>query len=883
LVNGKKSVYLPIIKKDTGSTLTVVADVHKAMPLFRDAVPRDVKVSFEFDESPTVVAAVKSVATEGAIGAGLTGLMILLFLRDLRSVIVVVCNIPLALLGSLVGLWLTGNTINIMSLGGMALAIGILVDEATVTIENVHVQMGHTSNLATAVLDASNATAVPRLLALMCILSVFIPAFIMSDPLRALFMPLTLGVGFAMISLYLLSSTFVPILCVYLLKHSGGHAEEKGGLFDRILTVYGKVIGSFVRLRWWVVSAYLVGCALVLGLVGLQLGTELFPQIDSGEFVLRFRPPAGSNYELTRQMAIKCLEEIETEAGAENIEITMGYVGQVAPNFGINNMTLFMRGPDDGQLRVAFREGAKIKLDEFRERMRKVLPERVIPWLAQRLEKGGLSKAEAERQAKLSTFGFEPGDIVTSVMSFGSSTPIAVRIVGTDLGEVRKHSEKIAAEMKRIPYLRDVHFEQTLDYPTVEVDIDREKAGLSGVSVEDVGKALVMATSSTRFRSLNYWVETKTGFDYLVQIQVPPQKMTNPQDVERLPLETVNPLVNLMVRDVVKDGKVRTSYRPGEYDRDMSQRYLTLTANVEGEDMGRASRQVAEALASAGEPPRGVRVETMGQLPSMVEMFESLGIGLAVAVFVILVLLTAYFQSPRLALIAVGAVPGVLAGIVVILYTTHTSLNIESFMGSIMCLGVSVSNSVMLVTFMNEHWKAGASPTEAAIVGASERLRPILMTACAMTIGMVPMALALEKGSQMQAPLGRAVIGGLVMSTFATLLVVPSIFAVVIGLFWSVARSPSIYPGDPDSAHHDPRVSARAVEAGPKAVGRVEQPVPSPQLSEHVPDSVVEVRRVLRPTPHPQPEEHIHTPDSGPAPAAASDETPQLPPTHGDS
>ncbi len=874
LVNGKKSVYLPIIKKDTGSTLTVVKDVHKSMHLFRDAVPKDVKISFEFDESPTVVAAVESVATEGAIGAGLTGLMILLFLRDLRSVIVVVCNIPLALLGSLFGLWITGNTINIMSLGGMALAIGILVDEATVTIENVHVQMGHTKNLATAVLHASNATAVPRLLALLCILSVFIPAFIMEDPLRSLFMPLTLGVGFAMISSYLLSSTFVPILCVYLLKHVE-HGEKKRGLFDILLGGYGKVVSGFVRLRWVTVPAYLAACVLVLGILGMLVGTELFPQIDSGEFVLRFRPPPGSNFELTRQMAIKCLEEIEHEAGAENIEITMGFVGQVAPNFGINNMALFMRGPDDGQLRVAFREGAKIKLDEFRERMRKVLPERVVPWMAKRLEQGGLTQEEARQQAQKSIFGFEPGDIVTSVMSFGSSTPIAVRIVGTDLGDVRRHAQKIAGEMRNIPFLRDVHYEQQLDYPSVEVEIDREKAGLSGVTPEDVGKALVMATSSTRFRSLNYWVEARTGFDYLVQIQMPPTAMTTPQDIERLPLAPVNPLVNLTIRDVAK---VSTSVRPGELDRDMSQRYLTLTANVEGEFMGVASRQVEQAIDAAGTPPRGVRVETMGQLPSMVAMFEALGIGLAAAVFVILVLLTAYFQSPRLALISVGAVPGVLAGIAVILYTTGTSLNIESFMGSIMCLGVSVSNSVMLVTFMNEHWKTGASSTEAAIVGASERLRPILMTACAMTVGMVPMALALERGSQMQAPLGRAVIGGLVMSTFATLLVVPSIFALVIGR--SVSRSPSIYPADPDSSHFDPLTFSPTGELISKVVSEVVAEAGSED--EDLTSDVIEARRLLRPGQNAQNSEHIRTPDGGPESAAAQDGTSQLPPSHGD-
>jgi multidrug efflux pump subunit AcrB len=827
LVNGKKAAYLPIIKKDTGSTLTVVADVHKSMPLFRDATNslyKDVKVTFQFDESPTVLHAVESVATEGAIGACLTGLMILLFLRDWRSVLVVVANIPLALLGALFGLWVTGNTINIMSLGGMALAIGILVDTSTVTIESVHVQMQRTGNIASAVLHGSLITAVPILLALLCILSVFVPAFIMGDPLRSLFMPLTLAVGFAMIASYVLSSTFVPVMCVALLKHVGHH-DEDAGFFGRLRKGYRKVVEWFVHLRWFLVPAYLVACGLLIGGLGLQIGTELFPQVDSGQFVLRFRPPPGSNFELTRQMALKCLEEIEQAAGPENMQITMGFVGQVAPNFGIDNMVLFMRGPDDGWLRVAFRDGAKIKLDEFRERLRnEILPERVVPWLEERLEQDGWSKPEAQRLAKTASFGFQPGDIVTNVMSFGSLTPIAVRVVGTDLTQVRDHAEKIAANMKRISYLRDVGFEQQLDYPSVEVVIDRERAGLSGVTVEDMRQAMVMATSSTRFTNLNYWVDVKTGFDYLVQLQIPPLRADKPEDLENLPLESVNPLVNLMVRDVAT---VQKGVRPGEIDRDMSQRYVTLIANVEGEDMGRASSQVQKAVDAAGKPPRGVRVELMGQLPPMNAMFKALGVGLAVAVFVIFVLLTAYFQSSRLALITIGAVPGVIAGIATILYLTHTSINIESFMGSIMCLGVSVSNSVMLVAFMDEHWKGGARSVEAAIQGAGERLRPILMTACAMTVGMMPMALALEKGSEMQAPLGLAVIGGLVMSTFATLLVVPSIFAVVIGR--RSYGSPSVYPDDRESKFYDPHVFADEDRKAPPEA----EPQPHGEASAH--------------------------------------------------
>ena len=364
----------------------------------------------------------RACATEGAIGAGLTGLMILLFLRDWRSVLVVVCNIPLALTGSLFGLWVTGNTINIMSLGGMALAIGILVDEATVTIENTHVQMEETSNIATAVLNASNATAVPRLLALLCILSVFIPAFIMEDPLRSLFMPLTMAVGFAMISSYLLSSTFVPIMSVYLLKHKKKEqdGEKQPGLFDRIMGGYHGAVDWFVRLRWLVVMTYLGACVLILGVLGLEVGTELFPSIDAGEFVLRFRPPPGSSYELTREMGLKCLQTIEDEAGTKNVQITMGFVGQVAPNFGIDNMVLFMRGPDDGWLRVALNQDSGIKLDEFRERLRKVLSERVVAWMAERLEKGGgqggLPRKEARKQAELCSFRIrgrrhrQPGD-----------------------------------------------------------------------------------------------------------------------------------------------------------------------------------------------------------------------------------------------------------------------------------------------------------------------------------------------------------------------------------------------------------------------------------------------------------------------------------------
>jgi multidrug efflux pump subunit AcrB len=835
LVDGRKSIYVPIIKKSTASTLQVVSDIKKAMPVFKGVLPEDVDLDFALDESPTVVTAVNNVATEGLIGAALTGLMILVFLRDWRSVIVVVFNIPMALLGSLCGLWLTGNTINIMTLGGLALAIGILVDEATVEIENIHVQMGRTPSLSRAVLHGNHITAVPRLLALLCILSVFIPAFLMAEPVRSLFVPLALAVGFAMISSYLLSSTVVPVLSVWLLKHHGAPLPENHethessrafktifrlfrGLsffsFARVQTAFGAAVGWLVGWRWVVVPAYAVICAALLWVLGNRLGTELFPQVDSGQFVIRFRAPPGSDFEITRQVWAKALQVIQEEAGAENVDVSMGFAGQVSPLFSINNLILFMRAPDDGQMRVALREGSGIRLQPFRVRLREALPRKVKPWLADLLQKQGLTQERAQAQAEQVTFGFEPGDMVSEVMTFGSPTPIEVVVASPNLADTRAHAGRIMAEMRKIPALRDVSFQQELDYPTMPVEIDRERAGLSGVTAGQVANAVVVSSSSSRYVARNFWVDAKNGNSYQVQVEVPTPQMNSPAQLETVSLAEVSPELNLMIRDMARVGQ---GTMPGEIDRTSSQRYVSITANIEGGDLGRAARRIERAIAAAGQPPRGVRVETRGQVAPMNEMFRALAIGLALAVVVILVLLTAYFESPRLALASVSSVPGVLCGVVITLLLTGTTLNIESFMGSIMCIGVSVSNSVMLVTFIAMEWRERKVVAEAARAGAQDRLRPILMTACAMTVGMVPMALAVEHGSEMEAPLGRAVIGGLVVSTFVTLFIVPSVFALLLGK--KTPRSPSLHPDDPESFYYAPDGSGPEAEADGDSTG----------------------------------------------------------------
>jgi multidrug efflux pump subunit AcrB len=816
LVNGRKSVYLPVVKQASASTLTVVNAVKENLRRFQAVLPDDVKVSFEFDESPIVYRAIESVGVEGALGAGLTGLMVLLFLRDLRAVIVVVLNIPLALLGSIVILNLTGHTINIMTLGGLALAIGILVDEATVEIENIHTQMEHTASMSRAVRQGNMETAVPRLLALLCILSVFIPAFIMQGPVRSLFVPLSLAVGGAMITSYLLSSTFVPVMSVWLLESHHGARGEGGrpGFFARIQSRFVKVVSWTVAHRRAVVLAYLGLTGAVVVVVGSQLGRELFPRVDTGQFQLRVRPPQGTHYELTRQVAQKTLDVIATEAGPENIDITMGYAGANPPQFTINMAYLWSRGPDDSLLRVGLRQGSGISIFSLQERLRKALPEKVGAWFREELVRLGVSRDQAEQRALDLVFAFEPGDLISETMSLGAPAPIEVVVTGRNLADSSAFMDKLRGQFDGIGSLRDVQVQQSLHYPAVEVTLDRERAGLSGVTARDIGDSLIAATYSSRYTTRIFWRDDISGNSYQVQVEVPPKKMSEATDVALVPLTTQsnrpeqakradspsNPTPPLLIRDVAR---VMRSEMPGEVDRYNMRRYLSLTANVEGEDLGRAIDRLDRAIASAGAPPKGTEVDLRGQVRPMREMFQSLEIGLAVAVLVILIMLTAYFQSARLALSAVASVPAVLCGVVLALWITRTTLNIESFMGAIMAVGVAVSNAIMLVSFGDRHRREEGMPADrAAITAAGGRLRPIIMTGCAMIAGMIPMSLGLEEGSEQNAPLGRAVIGGMALATFATLLVLPGVFTLLLGR--ASDQSPSLDPDDPLSVHFDP-------------------------------------------------------------------------------
>ena len=638
-------------------------------------------------------------------------------------------------------------------------------------------------------------TAVPRLLALLCILSVFIPSFIMQGAVARFFVPLSLAVGGAMITSYLLSSTFVPVMSVWLLeaRHGPHDPHGKPGFFERLQSRFEKVSDWTVMNRRKVVLAYLVVTTASSWSSWAQLGRELFPRVDTGQFQLRVRPPQGTHYELTRQVAEKTFEVIAEEAGPENVEITMGYVGANPPQFTINMAYLWSRGPDDSLLRIGLREGSGVGVFELQEKLRKALPAKVGPWYRQELIRLGLTSDQADQRVGDLIFAFEPGDLISETMSLGAPAPIEVVVTGRNLADASAFMDKLREQFDGINTLRDVQIQQPLHYPTVQVSLDRERAGLSGVTARDVGESLIAATYSSRYTSRNYWRDEISGNSYQVQVQVPPPKMTAATDVELVPLTTQanrqqaakvadspsNPTPPLLVRDVAR---VMRGEMPGEIDRYNMRRYLSLTANVEGEDFGRVVDRLDAAMARAGKPPRGIEVDLRGQVRPMKEMFRSLEIGLAVAVMVILIMLTGYFQSFRLALSAVASVPAVLAGVVLALWITRTTLNIESFMGAIMAVGVAVSNAIMLVSFGDRHRLEEGMPADrAAITAAKGRLRPIIMTGCAMVAGMIPMSLGLEEGSEQNAPLGRAVIGGMVCATFATLLVLPAVFTLLLG------------------------------------------------------------------------------------------------------
>ncbi len=772
LVNGRRTVYIPVTKRAEASTLSVVELVKANLPRFQAALPADIRVSYEFDQSPVVWHSIRELGKEAGIGAILTGLMVLLFLRDIRSAFIVVINIPLSLLAAALGMWLTGQSVNIMTLGGLALAVGILVDEATVAIENIHTRLADGASPARAASDAIRETAGPRLLAMLCVLAMFIPAFFMEGAAGALFKPLALAVGFSMVASYVLSSTLVPVLTVWLLRQRITKAEKPFIL----IPAYRAMLKPVVAIRWLLVPLYLV---LTIGLIYLfapRLGTEIFPRTDAGQFALRFRATAGTKVEKTEEIAKSILALVDREVGQDGVSLSMGLVGVHAPNYPVNLIHLWNGGPEEGYLAFQLKPDSGVAISALQEKLRSIF----------------------SKELPSIRVSFEPADITSRVMSFGANTPIEVAVGGADLVLSKSHAEKILTEMRKIPEIRDAQIAQELEFPTVKVDVDRERAGQLGVNMVDVTRAMVAATTSSRFTQSNFWGDPSKGLSYNVQVQVPQTETRSLEDLGNFPVPSSSG-GPILLRNLAK---ISQGSAVGQYERYNMVRVVSITANYQGSDLGKVLGEVRNAIKTVGDPPPKTTVDVRGQATTLAALKEGFTKGLGIAVVLLFFLLAANFQSWRLALVVTSTVPAVLLGIVLLLSLTGTSLNIQSAIGSIMAVGVAVANAILLVTFAERDRRGnGGDPKAASISGASSRLRPILMTSFAMIAGMLPMALGPGDAGAQMAPLGRAVVGGLLLATVATLVVLPAFFSLLAG---HRTRSVSLDPDDPESPYHSP-------------------------------------------------------------------------------
>lgn len=776
LIDGKRSVYIPVTKRADASTWDVVQAVKKALPDMQAAIPDDIRVSYEFDQSGYVKNALKNVLIEALLGALLTGLMILIFLKDIRSALIIVVNIPLSLLSAVVCLYFSGQTINIMTLGGLALAVGILVDESTVTVENIHRHLELGNSKSKAIWDACKEIAFPKLLILLSILAVFVPALFMTGITKSMFLPLSLAVGFAMIASFILSQTLVPVLSNWFIQpmHGENQKDNLAGFKNNLV----KNIRKAGRRSIILVPALVIALLLISWFAYDKSGTEIFPKVDAGQMQMRLRLPAGTRIERTEDATKKVLSLIDSLAGKGNVAITSSYVGLHGQSYAITPIFLYTSGPHEAMIKINFKKGADIDIENLKEQMRTSIPKNVPGIL----------------------ISFEPADLVDQVMSMGTNNPIEVVVQGKNLVQSREIAGKLQSTMMRIPYLRDIQIAQPLDYPTVQINYNRLRTGQMKLTVEQAGRSVVEATSSSRLTQPVYWLDKLAGNAYQVQVEYPQLAINNTEELEKIPVGKVNDNA-IQLRDIAE---LKSGSSIGEYDRINQQRFITVTSNIHRKDLGQAIDDVNKSIGQLGELPQGVKVFLRGQSDILTQTISELSVGLLLAILVIGLMLAGYFQSFRLSLTVLSVFPGVLAGSMILIWITGNSLNIQSFMGSIMAIGVAVSNAILLVSNAESIRGRQGNTDSAGALAAANRFRPIVMTTLAMVAGMIPMALGIGEGGKQIAPLGIAVIGGLLFSTIISLWFVPLVYDLLVG-----GRKPvgvSLDPTDLNSIYYDKNI-----------------------------------------------------------------------------
>lgn len=773
LIDGKRSVYINIAKASNASTLEVVNKLKESLPKIQRNMPDDVEISYEFDQSVYISNALKSLAVEGILGALLTGLMVMLFLNDRRAALIVIMTIPISIISGILFLKLFGQSINIMSLSGLALAIGILVDESTVTIENIHQHFAMGKSRAQAIWDACKEIAFPKLLIMLCILAVFAPAFMMSGIPGSLFMPLAMAIGFSMIVSFLLSQTFVPVMANWIMKHDPKTCENhKPNWFTRFRDRFTVFLSSLMKRRKIIVSISLAAI-LCLGIGLYQItGKDVLPAVNSRQFQVRIKAAEGTRIEVTEIKVKKFLEHLKNKVGKDNIAISSVFIGQHPSTFAVSPIYLYNAGPHEALMQVALKE-FNGNSDELKDELRKYYKEK-MPDLQ---------------------ISFEPIELTEKILSQGTNTRVEIRISGMMKKMNRMYAEKLLAKLKEIEYMRDQQIPQSMNYPALQINIDRVKAAQLGLDAQDIAKSLVTATASTRYTNKNFWVGGMMGIAYDVQVQTPQNILNSKEELANIPLSKNSD------RPVLGDvATISSSKELGESYNLGTMGYTTVTANLHKTDLEQASKDVKKAIESLGELPKGVNIEVSGMAPVLDETMSSLSSGLLIAAAVIFLMLAATFQSFRVSLVILTTVPFVIVGSLTLLKLTGSTLNLQSYMGLIMSVGVSIANAVLLISNAETLRKSTGDAVSAAIEAAKLRIRPIIMTTLAMAAGMLPMAIGFGEGGDQVSPLGRAVIGGLIFSTFSVLVILPLVFG------WMQKKasiiSPSLDPEDEESIHY---------------------------------------------------------------------------------
>jgi CzcA family heavy metal efflux pump len=762
-VDGQRAVLVTIQKVGNASTLDIIARVKSLLPGIRASLPPALDIKPIGDQSLFVSASISGVLREAVVAACLTALMILIFLGSWRSTIIIAVSIPLSILVSIIVLSSLGETINIMTLGGLALAVGILVDDATVAIENISSHLEEGAELETAILDGARQIAVPAFVSTICICIVFVPMFFLTGVARYLFVPMAEAVVFAMLASYVLSRTLVPTMAKFLLKtHEHGAPESRNPLVRLQRAIDGGIVSTreaYRRLlsrcvdRRRLFAALFLGACIASLFLARWVGEDFFPAVDGGQFKLHLRAPSGTRIEETAMLSDRVEQALRDQIPPRDLGGIIDNIGLPYSGINLSYSTSAPIGTGDADIMVSLNEGHRPTAD-YIHNLRMTLPRR-FPGV---------------------TFSFVPADIVTQILNFGLPAPIDIQIVGRDLNGNRLFASSLVRRLAQVPGIADLRVHQAFNQPQIHVDVDRTRAADVGVTERDVANNLLISLSGSGQTAPTFWLNPTTGVSYSIATQTPQYRMDSLQDLGNIPVTGAGP----GARPQVLEGFATVSRAAAmsvvsHYD---VQSVVDIFGAVQGRDLGSVSREITPILADAGHSlPRGSQITVRGQIQTMNTSFLGLIIGLGLAVVLVYLLIVVNFQSWLDPFIIISALPAALAGIVWMLFLSHTTFSVPSLTGAIMCMGVATANSILVVSFAKDRLAAGHTADAAAVDAGAGRFRPVLMTALAMIIGMVPMALGFGEGGEQNAPLGRAVIGGLLLATVATLFFVPSVFA----------------------------------------------------------------------------------------------------------